>query len=65
LLAGAIITETKFSWPGLGRLTVDAINARDYPLVQGCILMIALTYIVANLLTDLAYRLLDPRIKVE
>ena len=65
LLAGAIITETIFSWPGLGRLTVDAINARDYPMVQGCILMIALTYIVANLLTDLAYRLLDPRIKVE
>ena len=65
LLAGAIITETIFSWPGLGRLTVDAINARDYPLVQGCILMIALTYIVANLLTDFAYRLLDPRIKLE
>lgn len=65
LLAGAIITETIFSWPGLGRLTIDAINARDYPLVQGCILMIAITYIVANLLTDLAYRLLDPRIKIE
>jgi peptide/nickel transport system permease protein len=65
LLAGAIITETIFSWPGLGRLTVDAINSRDYPLVQGCILMIALTYIIANLLTDLTYRLLDPRIKVE
>ena len=65
LLAGAIITETIFSWPGLGRLTVDAINARDYPIVQGCILMIALTYIVANALTDFAYRLLDPRIKVE
>jgi peptide/nickel transport system permease protein len=65
LLAGAIITETIFSWPGLGRLTVDAINARDYPMVQGCILMIALTYIFANLATDFAYRLLDPRIKVE
>lgn len=65
LLAGAIITETIFSWPGIGRLTVDAINARDYPIVQGCILMIALTYIVANVLTDFAYRLLDPRIKVE
>ncbi|MBL8171665.1 MAG: ABC transporter permease [Acidobacteria bacterium] len=65
LLAGAIITEVIFSWPGLGRLTIDAINARDYPLVQGCILMIALTYIIANLLTDFAYRLLDPRIKVE
>lgn len=65
LLAGAIITEVIFSWPGLGRLTIDAINSRDYPLVQGCILMIALTYIFANLLTDFTYRLLDPRIKVE
>jgi ABC-type dipeptide/oligopeptide/nickel transport system permease component len=65
LLAGAIITETIFSWPGLGRLTVEAINSRDYPLVQGCILMIALTYVLANILTDLTYRLLDPRIKVE
>lgn len=65
LLAGAIITETIFSWPGLGRLTVDAINSRDYPMVQGCILMIALTYIFANLATDFAYRLLDPRIRVE
>ncbi len=65
LLAGAIITEMIFSWPGLGRLTIDAINSRDYPMVQGCILMIALTYIIANLLTDFAYRLLDPRIKVD
>lgn len=65
LLAGAIITEMIFSWPGLGRLTIDSINSRDYPMVQGCILMIALTYIVANLITDFAYRLLDPRIKVE
>jgi peptide/nickel transport system permease protein len=65
LLAGAIITEVIFSWPGLGRLTIESINSRDYPMVQGCILMIAITYIIANLLTDLAYRLLDPRIKVE
>jgi ABC-type dipeptide/oligopeptide/nickel transport system permease component len=65
LLAGAIITEMIFSWPGIGRLTVEAINSRDYPMVQGCILLIALTYIIANLLTDFAYRLLDPRIKVE
>src|SRR5262245_51401253 len=65
LLAGAIITEMIFSWPGLGRLTIDSINSRDYPMVQGCILMIALTYIIANLITDFAYRLLDPRIKVE
>ena len=65
LLAGAIITEIIFSWPGLGRLTIDAINSRDYPMVQGCILMISLTYIFANMLTDIAYRLLDPRIRVE
>jgi len=65
LLAGAIITEIIFSWPGIGRLTIDSINARDYPMVQGCILMIAVTYIFANLITDLAYRLLDPRIKYE
>jgi peptide/nickel transport system permease protein len=65
LLAGAIITETIFSWPGIGRLTIQAINSRDYPLVQGCILMIACTYVVVNLLTDLAYGLLDPRIKYQ
>jgi peptide/nickel transport system permease protein len=65
LLAGAIITESIFSWPGLGRLTVQAINSRDYPLVQGCILMIAFTYVLVNLLTDLAYGFLDPRIKYE
>ncbi|MFN8007165.1 MAG: ABC transporter permease [Terriglobia bacterium] len=63
LLAGAIITETIFSWPGIGRLTVQAINSRDYPLVQGCILVIAVTYVGANLLTDLVYSLLDPRVK--
>jgi peptide/nickel transport system permease protein len=65
LLAGAIITESIFSWPGLGRLTVQAINSRDYPLVQGCILVIAFTYVLVNLLTDLTYGFLDPRIKYE
>ena len=65
LLAGAIITETIFNWPGLGTLTIEAINQRNYPMVQGCILLIALTYLLVNVLTDLAYRLLDPRIKVE
>jgi peptide/nickel transport system permease protein len=63
LLAGAIITETIFSWPGIGRLTVQAINARDYPLVQGCILTISLTYILINLLTDVMYSVVDPRIR--
>jgi peptide/nickel transport system permease protein len=63
LLTGAIITETIFSWPGLGRLTIQAINARDYPLVQGCFLAIALTYILINLVTDVLYSLVDPRIR--
>jgi ABC-type dipeptide/oligopeptide/nickel transport system permease component len=65
LLAGAIITETIFSWPGIGRLTIQAINSRDYPLVQGCILIIASTYVAVNLLTDLVYGFLDPRIKYQ
>jgi ABC-type dipeptide/oligopeptide/nickel transport system permease component len=65
LLAGAIVTETIFSWPGLGRLTIQAINARDYPLVQGCILTIALTYILINLATDVLYSVVDPRIRYE
>lgn len=65
LLTGAIITETIFAWPGLGRLLIQAINLRDYPLLQGCVLVIALTYILVNLLTDIAYRILDPRIKYE
>ena len=62
LLAGAIITETIFSWPGIGRLTIQAIQTRDYPLVQGCILVIATSYLIVNLMTDLFYRLADPRI---
>jgi peptide/nickel transport system permease protein len=65
LLAGAIITERIFSWPGLGRLTFQAIEARDYPLLQGCILAIALSYIVVNLLTDVLYSLVDPRIRYD
>jgi len=65
LLGGAIITERIFNWPGIGTLTIEAIAARDYPLVQGCLLVIALTYIVVNTATDFLYRVLDPRIKVE
>lgn len=63
LLAGAIITETIFAWPGIGRLTLLAIQTRDYPLVQGCILVIALTYVVINLCTDLLYGIIDPRLR--
>ena len=63
LLAGSIITETIFSWPGIGRLTIQAIDARDYPLVQGCVLFIALCTVAVNLATDLMYSRLDPRIR--
>ena len=62
LLAGSIITESIFSWPGIGRLTLQAIQTRDYPLVQGCVLVIAVAYLAVNLLTDICYRLADPRI---
>ncbi|HEY4839530.1 MAG TPA: ABC transporter permease, partial [Candidatus Acidoferrales bacterium] len=64
LLAGTIVTESIFSWPGIGRLTVQAIQSRDYPLLQGCILVIALSYVVVNLMTDVVYSLIDPRIRV-
>jgi ABC-type dipeptide/oligopeptide/nickel transport system permease component len=65
VLTGTIITETIFAWPGVGRLLIQAISFRDYPLVQGCILLIAVTYVVMNLLVDLAYGWLDPRIRYE
>jgi ABC-type dipeptide/oligopeptide/nickel transport system permease component len=65
LLAGAIVTETIFSWPGIGRLAVQAISARDYPLLQGCILLIAVSYVAVNLLTDVIYALVDPRVRLE
>jgi ABC-type dipeptide/oligopeptide/nickel transport system permease component len=63
LLAGAIVTETIFSWPGIGRLTIQAIGNRDYYLVQGCILAIGLTYVAVNLMTDLLYTVVNPRIR--
>jgi peptide/nickel transport system permease protein len=63
LLAGAIVTEKIFSWPGIGRLTIDAIGNRDYFLVQGCILAIGLTYVLVNLLTDVLYSVANPRIR--
>ncbi len=64
LLAGTIVTETIFSWPGIGRLTVQAISSRDYPLLQGCILVIAVSYVAVNLLTDLLYTVIDPRVRL-
>ena len=65
VLTGAVITETIFAWPGVGRLLVQSITFRDYPLVQGCILLIAATYVVVNLIADLWYGFLDPRIRFE
>jgi len=65
LLAGTIVTETIFSWPGIGRLTVQAISSRDYPLLQGCILVIAVSYVLVNLVTDFVYALVDPRIRLQ
>jgi ABC-type dipeptide/oligopeptide/nickel transport system permease component len=64
LLAGTIVTETIFSWPGIGRLTVQAISSRDYPLLQGCILVISVSYVIVNLLTDLLYSFIDPRVRL-
>src|SRR5580765_2573704 len=64
LLAGAIVTETIFSWPGIGRLTIQAISNRDYYLVQGCILAIGLTYVAVNFVTDLLYSVANPRIRM-
>src|ERR1700727_1783261 len=65
LLAGAIVTETIFSWPGIGRLTLSAISNRDYALVQGCILAVALTYAAANFLTSVAFTVANPRMRAE
>ncbi|MBW6454333.1 MAG: ABC transporter permease [Trueperaceae bacterium] len=65
LLAGAVITETVFSWPGIGRLLVDSIRARDYPVVQGAVLLIAVSFIVVNLVVDLVYGFIDPRIRYD
>ncbi len=63
LLAGAVITEVVFAWPGIGSLLIDAIRQRDYPLIQGIVLFIALTYVVINRVTDLLVGLLDPRVR--
>jgi ABC-type dipeptide/oligopeptide/nickel transport system permease component len=65
VLTGTIVTETIFSWPGVGRLLIQAINFRDYPLVQGCVLLIATTYVTMNLVVDVVYGWLDPRIRYQ
>ena len=64
LLAGTVITETVFSWDGIGRLLVESIEKRDYPVTQACVLVVALSYVLVNLVTDVLYRFADPRVKV-
>jgi peptide/nickel transport system permease protein len=64
LLGGAVITEAIFAWPGSGQLTIEAIQRRDYPLLQGCVLVISLAYVVVNTFTDLVYAALDPRVRL-
>ena len=64
LLAGAVITETIFSWDGVGRLLVESIEKRDYPVTQACVLVVALSYVLVNFVTDLLYRWADPRVRV-
>jgi peptide/nickel transport system permease protein len=64
LLSGAVITENVFAWPGIGTLLIQAIHARDYPLIQGCVLVISLGYVAANFLTDIFYAFSDPRIRL-
>jgi peptide/nickel transport system permease protein len=65
LLGGTVLTETTFSWPGLGRLVVDAVRARDFPLIQGTVIFLAVIFIIINLLVDLGYGFLDPRIRYD
>ena len=65
LLGGAVITETVFSWPGIGLLVVEAIQRRDYPVVQATVLFISLSYVLVNLLTDLLYAWIDPRVRIQ
>jgi peptide/nickel transport system permease protein len=64
LLAGAVITETVFSWPGIGLLTIEAIQSRDYPVLQACVLVISLSYVLVNTATDLLYAVIDPRVRL-
>lgn len=65
LLTGAVITERIFDWPGLGSLLIGALNNRDYPVLQGCVLLFSFSYLIVNLLTDIVYALVDPRIKLD
>jgi peptide/nickel transport system permease protein len=65
LLAGAVITETLFDWPGIGKLFYSAFQSRDYPLIQGVVLWISMSYVLINLIVDILYSVLDPRVRLE
>ncbi|MBQ8469716.1 MAG: ABC transporter permease, partial [Clostridia bacterium] len=65
LMGGSVVVETIFNWPGVGKLAMDSITARDYPVIQGFVLIMALIYVLVNLLTDLAHHWLDPRVELE
>ncbi|MBR1705152.1 MAG: ABC transporter permease [Clostridia bacterium] len=65
LMGGSVVVETIFNWPGVGKLAMDSITARDYPVIQGFVLIMALVYVLVNLLTDLAHHWLDPRVELE
>jgi peptide/nickel transport system permease protein len=65
LFSGAVITETVFSWPGIGSLVVEAIHRRDYPVVQAAVLLISFSYVIINLFTDLVYAWVDPRVRIQ
>jgi len=64
IVGGAIQTETIFSWPGVGRLMFDALLARDYPILQGCFIITTLAVLIANILADIMYAFLDPRVRI-
>jgi ABC-type dipeptide/oligopeptide/nickel transport system permease component len=65
LLGGAVLAETVFAWPGVGLLMIEAIGSRDYPVVQGCVLMVSVSFVFVNLITDLIYPIIDPRIRLK
>ena len=65
LMGGSVVVETLFRWPGVGKLVMDSIKARDYPVIQGFVLLMASIYVFVNLLTDVCYHILDPRVDVE
>lgn len=65
LLSGAVLTETIFAWPGIGRLSVDALVARDFPMIRGTVIFMALVFLAANLIVDISYGLFDPRVRYD